>query len=308
MRSKLTIATRESKLALWQADYVAEVLRQRHPGLQVALLPMTTKGDQILDRPLSQIGGKGLFLKELEVAMLEGRADLAVHSLKDVPMTLDAEFQLAAIMQRHSPFDALVSSYQNIAALPVGAKVGSSSLRRQVQLRRLRPDLQLQDLRGNVLTRLRKLDDGQYDAIVLAHAGLDRLGFATRIAAVFDAETMLPAAGQGALAIECRSDDPDTAELLAPLADLETSICVRAERAFTLKLGGSCQVPIAAYAQLSDNQLRLRGMIGDAAAQHAMFDELTGSAQRPEQLGEALADRLLARGAEKFIVQRKNWS
>jgi hydroxymethylbilane synthase len=298
----LRIATRESALALWQAQHVAACLRALHPGITVELLPMTTRGDQILDRPLSQVGGKGLFLKELEVAMLEGRAELAVHSLKDVPMTLEPEFVLAAVMAREEPYDALVSNqYRSIAQLPLGARVGSSSLRRQVQLHTLRPDLQLLDLRGNVQTRLRRLDEGQFDAIVLAAAGLQRLDLGHRIACVLTPPSFIPAAGQGALGIECLAGDHATAKLLAPLADQHTWICVRAERAFALALGGSCQVPIAAFAQAHANQLRLRGLIGDHTARVHFSGELSGQITDPEALGTALADQLISQGAKTFL-------
>ena len=300
----IRIATRESALALWQAEHVATQLRTLYPDLRVSLLPMTTRGDQILDRPLSQVGGKGLFLKELEVAMLEGRADLAVHSLKDVPMTLEPEFQLAAVMVREEPYDAWVSNhYPNIAALPYGALVGSSSLRRQVQLHAMRPDLQLLDLRGNVQTRLRKLDENHFDAIILAAAGLDRLGLSARIASRLLPPEMLPAAGQGALAIECLATDAATAALLAPLADHDTWLCVRAERAFAQTLGGSCQVPIAAFAELEQGVLRLRGLVGDASARRSIQSERSSVSEAPEVLGQALADELMARGAMSFVAR-----
>ena len=306
-RKSIRIATRESALALWQAEHVATQLRTLYPDLSVTLLPMTTRGDQILDRPLSQVGGKGLFLKELEVAMLEGRAELAVHSLKDVPMTLEPEFQLAAVMVREEPYDAWVSNhYPNIAALPMGARVGSSSLRRQVQLHALRPDLQFLDLRGNVQTRLRKLDENHFDAIVLAAAGLDRLGLSARIARRMLPPEMLPAAGQGALAIECLAKDQETAALLAPLADHATWLCVRAERAFAQTLGGSCQVPIAAFAELEQGTLRLRGLVGDASARNSIQGERSGvsaAPDAPELLGQALAHELMARGAKAFVAR-----
>ena len=301
-KKALRIATRESALALWQAEHVATQLRTLYPDLSVSLLPMTTRGDQILDRPLSQVGGKGLFLKELEVAMLEGRADLAVHSLKDVPMTLEPEFQLAAVMIREEPYDAWVSNnYPNIGALPHGARVGSSSLRRQVQLHAMRPDLQLLDLRGNVQTRLRKLDENHFDAIILAAAGLARLGLDARIAGRLLPPEMLPAAGQGALAIECLAADAATAALLAPLAHQPTWLCVRAERAFAQTLGGSCQVPIAAFAELAQGVLRLRGLVGDASARRSIQGERSGVLDEPELLGQALAQELMARGAKAFI-------
>jgi hydroxymethylbilane synthase len=297
----ITIATRESALAMWQANHVAQALRALYPDFCVELLPMTTRGDQILDRPLSQVGGKGLFLKELEIAMQQGRAQLAVHSLKDVPMTLAPEFVLAAVMQREEPFDAWVSPhFASIAALPLGARVGTSSLRRQVQLRALRPDLTLLDLRGNVQTRLRKLDAGEFDGIVLAAAGLSRLGLASRIAHVLASE-LLPAAGQGALGIECLSGDADTAALVAPLAHAPSWLCTRAERAFAQTLGGSCQVPIGAYAQLHGSTLQLRGLVGDTFARSSIAGELSGPASAPEALGDTLARQLIARGAKAFL-------
>ena len=302
MKTVFTIATRESALALWQAEHVAARLRALHPSLQINLLPMTTRGDQILDRPLSQIGGKGLFLKELEVAMQEGRADFAVHSLKDVPMELPEPFQLAAVLQRESPFDAWVSNrFASVNALPQGARVGSSSLRRQVQLRVLRPDLQLLDLRGNVQTRLGKLDSGQFDGIILAESGLRRLQLDTRIASVITPEQMLPAAGQGALAIECLRGDAQTLALLAPLVDQNTWHCVSAERAFAQRLGGSCQVPIGAFAQRRGDQLRLRGLIGDRSAHSFLHAEQTAPVEQAHELGIELAETLIAQGAESFL-------
>jgi hydroxymethylbilane synthase len=307
MIRQLRIATRESALALWQAHFVADQLRTLYPRIAVSLLPMTTRGDQILDRPLSQVGGKGLFLKELEVAMLEGRAELAVHSLKDVPMQLDAPFVLASVLAREQPFDAFVSNgYGSIAELPVGAHVGTSSLRRQVQLRALRPDLRLLDLRGNVQTRLRKLDDGEFDAIVLAAAGLERLGLGARVRAAILPPQMLPAAGQGALGIECLQVRDDVQTLMAALADTPTWTCVRAERAFAQRLGGSCQVPIAAFATLSAGAMRLQGLVGDATAQHSIQGELSGvvtslASFNAEALGVDLAQTLIERGAQSFL-------
>lgn len=306
---QLTIATRESALALWQAEHVASCLRQRYPNLLVILVPMTTKGDQILDRPLSQIGGKGLFLKELEQAMLAGAADCAVHSLKDVPMQLEPEFALAAIMARASAFDALIvrdKNLQSLMQLPLGARIGSSSQRRQVQLHALRPDFQLVDLRGNVNTRLRKLDAGEYDAIVLAQAGLDRLGFANRVSQLLAAPEFLPAAGQGALAIECLSARPEIAELLAPLADYETTIAVRAERSLAKALEGSCQMPIAAYAELADGHLRLQALLGDDAARQFVRAELSGRSDQAEALGIALALQLRELALAQGFVNQKH--
>jgi hydroxymethylbilane synthase len=301
----LRIATRESALALWQANFVAELLRELYPRVEVSLVPMTTKGDQILDQPLSQIGGKGLFLKELEVAMLEGRADLAVHSLKDVPMTLEPEFCLAAVMQREQPFDAFVSNhFVRLADLPQGARVGTSSLRRQVQLRQLRPDLQLKDLRGNVQTRLRKLDAGDFDAIVLAAAGLERLNLHARIQSVFAPHEMLPAAGQGALALECLQSNRQVQTLLAPLADEPTWLCVRAERALAKQLGGSCQMPIAAFARLNAGVIDLQAMVGDDLAQSCICGSVQGVSADPEQVGIDLAMTLIERGASVFTNAR----
>lgn len=302
MKSALTIATRESALALWQAEHVAQRLRRLYPQMDIRLLPMTTRGDQILDRPLSQIGGKGLFLKELELAMQEGRADLAVHSLKDVPMHLPDEFVLAAVLKRESPFDAFVSNrFSTIDELPQGARVGSSSLRRQVQLRALRPDLQLLDLRGNVQTRLGKLDQDQFDAIVLAESGLRRLQLDQRITSVIAPVQMVPAAGQGALGIECLRGDEQTQALLAPLIDQQTWDCVKAERAFAQHLGGSCQVPIGAFAELHHGQLHLRGLIGDRMAQSFLQAEQRAPVLQSVELGIALAEALIAQGAQSFL-------
>ncbi|MEO8119911.1 MAG: hydroxymethylbilane synthase [Rhodoferax sp.] len=258
----ITIATRESRLALWQAEHVKALLEQR--GHQVSLLGMTTLGDQILDRSLSKVGGKGLFVKELEVALEDGRADLAVHSLKDVPMELPEGFSLACVMEREDPRDAFVSNrYANLAALPQGAVVGTSSLRRMALLRALRPDLKIEPLRGNLDTRLRKLDDGLYDAIVLAAAGLKRLGLADRIREIFEPGVMLPAAGQGALGIEIRSDRQDLIDALAPLAHHTSWLAVAAERAVSRAMGGSCSMPLAAFATLSGDTLTLDAVWGD---------------------------------------------
>lgn len=258
-----TIATRESRLALWQAEHVQSLLEKN--GSTVALLGMTTKGDQILDRSLSKVGGKGLFVKELEVALEEGRADLAVHSLKDVPMELPEGFVLACVMEREDPRDAWVSStYASVLDLPIGATVGTSSLRRVALLRAMRPDLKIEPLRGNLDTRLRKLDEGLYDGIVLAAAGLKRLGLEARIRAVFEPEQMLPAAGQGALGIEIRSDRADVAGALQHLVHTPTWLAVSAERAVSRMMGGSCSMPLAAYAQFDGEQLRIRAAWGDA--------------------------------------------
>ncbi|HLU12537.1 MAG TPA: hydroxymethylbilane synthase [Arenimonas sp.] len=299
---KIRLATRESALALWQTEHVAARLREAHPGLEVELVPMTTRGDQVLDQPLAEIGGKGLFLKELEVAMLEGRADAAVHSLKDVPMELEAGFELAAVLERASPDDAFVSvKYESFEELPYGAVVGTSSLRRQALLRAHRPDLQLRDLRGNVNTRLAKLDAGDYDAIILAAAGLERLGLGERIRERLGAPRFIPAAAQGAIAVECRAGDAETRALFAPLHHAPTDLCVRAERSMTRLLGGSCRVPIAAFATLKGDRLSLEGLVGDAADGKTVRGYASGPASEPEKLGQHVADMLIARGADALL-------
>jgi hydroxymethylbilane synthase len=298
--SKLVIATRESRLALWQAEHVKALLEQR--GHEVTLLGMTTKGDQILDRSLSKVGGKGLFVKELEVALEEGHADLAVHSLKDVPMDLPEGFALACVMEREDPRDAFVSNrYAAFADLPQGAIVGTSSLRRVVLLRSLRPDLKIEPLRGNLDTRLRKLDDGNYDAIVLAAAGLKRLGLGQRIRQVFEPEQMLPAAGQGALGIEVRADRADLLEILSPLAHQSTWLAVAAERAVSRAMGGSCSMPLAAFAKFSGEYLQLRAAWGDPDVASALVRAQSASAAadlaRAADLGSQVAGQLRAAGA-----------
>lgn len=299
----LRIATRKSPLALWQSEHVADRLRAAHPGLTVTLVPMSTRGDEVLDRSLAAIGGKGLFLKELELAMLRGEADCAVHSLKDVPMELEHGFALPAILARADYADAFVSNhYDDIAALPQGARVGTSSLRRQAQVRALRPDLQLLDLRGNVNTRLAKLDAGEYDAIVLACAGLQRLGFDARIRARMQAPDWLPAPAQGAVAIECRDDDLATRELCAHLDDAATRVCAEAERAMNRALHGSCHVPVAAYAQLDGEHLHLAGLVGSAADGRVVRAHAQGRGDAPECLGLEVAEKLLAQGAGDFIA------
>lgn len=294
----LRIATRRSALALWQAEHVATLLRAAHPGLIVELLPMTTRGDQVLDRTLAELGGKGLFMKELEVALLERRADLAVHSLKDVPAELEPGFALAAVLPRADAADAFVSSrHDALAALPAGARVGTSSLRRTAQLRALRPDLQIVDLRGNVNTRLARLDAGHYDAILLAAAGLERLGLATRIRARLAAPDWLPAPGQAAITVEVRAGDARVAELLAPLEDADTRTAVRAERALNAALGGSCTVPVGAWCVVGERGLSLYGMVGDVASGRLLRAEADDAASAPERLGRTVAAELLAQGA-----------
>jgi hydroxymethylbilane synthase len=300
--STLRIATRKSALALWQAEHVATLLRAAHPGLNVELVPLSTRGDEILDQPLATIGGKGLFLKELEVAMLEGRAELAVHSLKDVPARLEPGFTLPAILPRADAADAFVSNhYIDLAALPQGARVGTSSLRRQAQLRALRPDLQLRDLRGNVGTRLGKLDAGDYDAIVLACAGLERLGLAARIISRLAAPDWLPAPGQAAIAIEARSAQPAVLALLAVLDDADTRLTVTAERAMNQALGGSCTVPIGAWCVLGEHGLHLRGLVGDAASGDLLHAEGSAPVEQAEALGRQVAQALLDQGAARWL-------
>ena len=301
--SVLRIATRQSPLALWQANYVADALRAHHPGLEVELVTMVTRGDKILDTPLAKIGGKGLFVKELELALLEGRADIAVHSMKDVPMAFPEGLGLAVICPREDPRDAFVSNrFASLDALPEGAVVGTSSLRRQCQLRRHRPDLRVKDLRGNVNTRLAKLDQGEYDALILASAGLLRLGLGERIREAIAEDLLLPAVGQGAVGIECRLDDARTRALLAPLADADTTLRVSAERAMNTRLNGGCQVPIAGFATLSDGQLTLRGRVGSPCGTEMLADEVQGAAGDAEHLGVMLAERLLAAGAGRILA------
>jgi len=298
----LRIATRQSALALWQAEHVAALLRAAHPHLTIELVPMTTRGDQITDRSLAAIGGKGLFLKELEVAIAQRRADIAVHSFKDVPMELDAGFAIGAVLERADAADAFVSAkYARLDALPPAARVGTSSLRRQAQLRALRPDLELLDLRGNVNTRLAKLDAGDYEAIVLACAGLERLGFAARIRHRLSPPGWLSAAAQGAIAIEHRDGDTRIAELLQPLHDADTALCVAAERALTRYLQGSCQVPIAAFCLQTEIGLHLSGLVGDAASGRLIRAEDDGQSEAPEALGERVARMLLDQGAGELL-------
>ncbi len=298
----LRIATRKSALALWQAEHVAMRLRAAHPHLGVELVPMTTRGDKILDRPLADIGGKGLFLKELEVALEQREADIAVHSFKDVPMRLDDGFAIGAVLERADAADAFVSvHFVHLDDLPQNARVGTSSLRRQAQLRARRPDLRLLDLRGNVNTRLAKLDHGDYDAIVLACAGLERLGLAARIRSRLEPPHWLPAAAQGAIAVELRAGDARTQELLAPLHDEATARCVAAERAMTRRLEGSCQVPIAAFCIETEIGLHLSGLVGDAASGKLIRAEDDGQSEAPEALGERVARALLAQGAGELL-------
>jgi hydroxymethylbilane synthase len=287
---------------MWQAEHVAAELKKAHPDIQVALMGMTTQGDKILDTPLAKIGGKGLFIKELEQGLISGEADIAVHSMKDVPVELPQGLHLPVIMQREDPRDAFVSKrYDNINQLPQGACVGTSSLRRQCQLAEQRPDLVIKSLRGNVNTRLRKLDDGEYDAIILAAAGLKRLGFDDRITALIGPEQSLPAIGQGAVGVECRADDPRINELIAPLHHPETACCVAAERAMNQRLNGGCQVPIAGYAMLESGNLWLRGLVGEPDGSRIIRGEVEGTTQEADAMGEGLAERLLEWGADEIL-------
>lgn len=301
--SILRIATRQSALAMWQAEHVAARLRVAHPRVSVDLVPMTTRGDRILDRPLAEIGGKGLFLKELEVAMLEGRADLAVHSLKDVPMDLEPGFTLGAILERADPADAFISNdYATIAELPSGARVGTSSLRRQSQLRAIRPDLNILDLRGNVNTRLARLDEGRFDAIVLACAGMDRLGFSRRIRARLASPDWVSAVGQGAMAIELRSGDARVADLTRVLDDPDTTRCVTAERAMNHALHGSCHVPVAGYCHETEQGLHLLGLVGDVATGRLLRAEAFAARDQSAALGATVAQQLLDAGAAQMLA------
>ena len=306
MSRTLRIATRKSPLALWQAEFVKAQLLKYHTDLDVELVAMTTKGDILLDTPLAKIGGKGLFVKELEVAMLDGRADIAVHSMKDVPMEFPSGLDLAVICERENPLDAFVSNdYKSLEELPDGAIVGTSSLRRQCQVRAHFPNLQIKELRGNVNTRLAKLDAGEYQAIILASAGLIRLGMNDRIACALDSSLSLPAGGQGAVGIECRTEDIATRELLAPLHNDDTASCVIAERAVNRHLQGGCQVPIACFAELdaSGQTLGLRGLVGSIDGATLLRAELQGPRGNAEALGVELAEQLLAQGAGEILAE-----
>lgn len=302
MSQTLRIATRKSPLAMWQAEHVAHLLKQANPDLEIELVGMSTQGDKILDTPLAKIGGKGLFVKELEQGMLEGRADIAVHSMKDVPVELPEGLHLPVIMQREDPRDAFVSNrYGRLDELPEGALLGTASLRRQCQAAERRPDLKILPLRGNVNTRLRKLDEGEFDAIILASAGLKRLGFKQRISACLEPEESLPAIGQGAIGIECRVDDVRVNGLIASLHDTETAYCVEAERAMNQRLMGGCQVPIAGHAILNHDRLYMRGLVGEPDGSRIMRAEISGPASEAARLGTALAEDLLGQGADQIL-------
>ncbi|HEU0283013.1 MAG TPA: hydroxymethylbilane synthase [Gallionella sp.] len=301
--SRLVIASRESALAMWQAEHIRDRLRALYPQTEVSILGMTTQGDQILDVTLSKIGGKGLFVKELETALEDGRADLAVHSLKDVPMHMPEGFALAAIGEREDPHDAFVSNqYEDLSALPAGSVVGTSSLRRESQLRARFPHLKIEPLRGNVQTRLRKLDEGQYAAIILAAAGLKRLGLGERIRNIISSEDSLPAVGQGALGIECRAGRTDVIALLQPLHHAGTAACVLAERAMSRVLAGSCQVPLGGFAEVQNGKLRMRGFVASPDGKRMVRAELTGEIADSEALGKRVADALLAQGAGEILA------
>ncbi|GAB4293209.1 MAG: hydroxymethylbilane synthase [Thiohalomonadaceae bacterium] len=301
-KNLIRIATRQSLLALWQAEYVSARLKECHPGLEVELVKMVSQGDKILDTPLAKIGGKGLFVKELEEGLLAGRADIAVHSMKDVPMAFPEGLHLAVICEREDPRDAFVSNtYQSFEALPQGAVVGTSSLRRQCQLLARRPDLRVKFLRGNVQTRLKKLDDGEYDAIILASAGLIRLGLQNRITELLDITVSLPAVGQGAVGIECRSDDAEVNALLAPLNHAPTATRVKAERAMNTRLEGGCQVPIGGYAELDHGVIVLHGLVGRPDGSAVVRGSISGKPEDAEELGKVLAEDLLSRGADAIL-------
>ena len=298
----LRIATRKSPLALWQANHVRDALLARNPDLSVELVTMTTQGDKILDTPLARVGGKGLFVKELEIGLLEGRADLAVHSMKDVPVDFPEGLAITTILPREDPRDAFISSkYQSLQDLPEGARVGTSSLRRQCQLRSLRNDLVIEDLRGNVNTRLKKLDDGGYDAILLASAGMKRMGWQTRITQVLATDVLLPAVGQGAIGIECRTGDDRVLAFVDGLNDPHTATRVRAERAFNQRLMGGCQVPIAGYAELEHGVIVLRGLVGRPDGSKLVDGVVSGRPEDAEELGQVLADDLLSRGGREIL-------
>jgi hydroxymethylbilane synthase len=301
--NRIRIATRKSELALWQANHVAQLLRQHHPGLEVELLPMVTQGDIILDQPLAEIGGKGLFLKELERALLNGTADIAVHSMKDVPVEEVPGLVVEVMLARANPLDALLSrTGQGLDELPAGARVGTSSLRRQCQLKALRPDLEVADLRGNVNTRIRKLQDGQYDAIILACAGLERLGMDGLITEELGPPRWLPAATQGTIGVQCRTDDDDVASLIAVLSDADAVLRTRAERAVATALQGSCQVPLAVFAEIREGGFRVSGMVGMPDGSELLRAESHGVPERASELAAAVAEALIGQGADRIIA------
>lgn len=300
---KIIIASRESLLAMWQAKFIKRRLSELYPQTEISILGMTTRGDQILDKTLSKIGGKGLFIKELEQALADGRADIAVHSMKDLPMNIPEGFMLAAITEREDPRDAFVSNqYASVDTLPTGSIIGTSSLRRESQLRAQFPYLKIQPLRGNVQTRLRKLDEGQYAAIILAAAGLKRLELSERITTLLSTESSLPAVGQGALGIECRADRPDLAQLLQPLHHLETAQCVEAERAMSRLLGGSCQVPLGGFAEIINGRLHLQGFVATPDGKRMISETAIGEPEAGQKMGKQLAQNLKKQGADEILA------
>ena len=300
---KIIIASRESLLAMWQAKFIQHRLSELYPQTEISILGMTTQGDQILDKTLSKIGGKGLFIKELEEALADGRADIAVHSMKDMPMNIPDGFMLAAITEREDPRDAFISNqYTRLETLPAGSIVGTSSLRRESQLRAHFPHLKVQPLRGNVQTRLRKLDEGQYAAIILAAAGLKRLELSERITMLLSTEVSLPAVGQGALGIECSANRPELAQLIKPLHHLTTAQCVEAERTMSRLLGGSCQVPLGGYAEINIPQLRLRGFVATPDGKRIISEEASGEPETGQKMGEQLAQNLKKQGADEILA------
>ncbi len=302
MKDTVTIGTRGSKLALWQAEWVRSLLMENNPGLTVELMKIKTSGDKILDVPLAKVGGKGLFVKEIEEAMMRGEIDLAVHSMKDVPTELPEGLHIGAVLEREDPRDAFISgTVKTFAEMPQGAKLGTSSLRRSCQLKSARPDLEIVSLRGNLDTRLRKLDEGQFDAIILATAGVKRLGYEERIAEILDAKLSLPAIAQGAVGIECRIEDTFINDLIAPLKHRETEICVMAERAALIKLEGGCQVPIAAHAVLTGDTIVLDGLVGSVDGETIIRSHTEGASAEAEALGTALAEDLLSKGADAIL-------
>ncbi|MBF0327793.1 MAG: hydroxymethylbilane synthase [Nitrospirae bacterium] len=310
VKNKIIIGTRSSKLALWQAEWIKSKLQKLNPNLEIELNKIKTTGDKILDVPLAKVGGKGLFVKEIEEAMLRNEADLAVHSMKDVPTDFPENLHLAVITKREDPRDAFItpsgsnkSAVKSFKDLPNGAKVGTSSLRRACQLLSIRPDLKIEQLRGNLDTRLKKLDEGLFDAIILAAAGVNRLGWADRITELLEPEISLPAIGQGAVGIECRIDDKFINDLIQQLDHKETSICVRAERACLKKLEGGCQVPIAAYARLTDGKISINGLVGSVSGERIIRASYSGSLDNPESLGIALAEDLLSKGAKEILAE-----
>jgi hydroxymethylbilane synthase len=310
LKKKVIIGTRSSKLALWQAEWVKSELQRMNPGLEVELNKIKTTGDKILDVPLAQVGGKGLFVKEIEEALLKGEADLAVHSMKDVPTEFPEGLYLPIICKREDPRDAFITSrsggsfkFTGFQMLPQGASIGTSSLRRSCQLLSSRPDLKIMQLRGNLDTRLRKLDEGQFDAIILAAAGVNRLGWSDRITELIPVSLSLPAIGQGAIGIECRVDDEDIKRLIRPLNHPETALCVRAERSCLKKLEGGCQVPIAAYATTTGNRIVIDGLVGSVSGDRIIRAHREGNIDDPESLGTALGEELLSKGAEKILAE-----